>query len=91
MIGRRGDGQAIRQVLSPTLDLDPKCAAAGVGVEVVIRRQRLSALRNEIDALLATRNGTWQQVNNAERRWGQLLVEPGLNWARRRRSGPMPG
>jgi integrase len=27
-----------------------------------------------------TRNGTWQQVNNVERRWRQVRKDTGLEW-----------
>lgn len=49
------------------------------GVEVLQRRHR-SGIRNDLDAVFATRNGTWQQVNNVERRWRQVRSEAGLEW-----------
>jgi integrase len=33
-----------------------------------------------IDAVFPTRNGTWQQVNNVERRWRQIRKDAGLEW-----------
>lgn len=46
----------------------------------VLRRRQHSAGRNAIDAVFATRNGTWHQVNNVERRWRQVRAEAGLEW-----------
>ena len=37
-------------------------------------------LLNPIDAVFPTRNGTWQQVNNVERRWRQIRADTGLDW-----------
>lgn len=50
-----------------------------LAVEVLLqRRSRVSDSR--IDAVFPTRNGTWQQVNNVERRWRQIRREAGLEW-----------
>jgi integrase len=46
----------------------------------VLRRRQHSAGRNASDAVFATRNGTWHQVNNLERRWRQVRAEAGLEW-----------
>jgi integrase len=58
----------------------------------VLKRRQDSASPNGIDAVFPTRNGTWQQVNNVERRWRQVRKEAGLEWvmpnAFRRNSGP---
>ena len=35
---------------------------------------------NLLDAVFQTRNVTWQQVNNVERRWRQIRREAGLEW-----------
>jgi integrase len=46
-----------------------------------------------IDAVFPTRNGTWQQVNNVERRWRQIRHEAGLDWMTPdmfRRAAPTP-
>ena len=36
--------------------------------------------RTRIDAVFPTRNGTWQQVDNVERRWRQIRKDTGLEW-----------
>ena len=46
----------------------------------VLKGRQQSGQRNSIDAVFATRNGTWHQVNNVERRWRQARSEAGLDW-----------
>ncbi|HYH73879.1 MAG TPA: tyrosine-type recombinase/integrase [Nocardioides sp.] len=46
----------------------------------VLRRRRPAARDSPIDAVFPTRNGTWQQVNNVERRWRQIREDTGLEW-----------
>jgi integrase len=47
---------------------------------VVLLRRRSAAQGNRVDAVFPTRNGTWQQVNNVERRWRQIRRDTGLEW-----------
>lgn len=52
-----------------------------LAVEVLLhRRSRVSD--SLTDAVFPTRNGTWQQVNNVERRWRQIRQAAGLDWVR---------
>jgi integrase len=46
----------------------------------VLARRRCHVSDSPIDAVFPTRNGTWQQVNNVERRWRQIRQEAGLDW-----------
>lgn len=46
----------------------------------MVLRRRHDARGNPLDALFPTRNGTWQQVNNVERRWRQIRKDTGLEW-----------
>jgi integrase len=46
----------------------------------VLRRRQAAARENPNDAVFPTRNGTWQQVNNVERRWRQIRNDTGLDW-----------
>jgi integrase len=46
----------------------------------MLRRRRCTAREGHIDAVFPTRNGTWQQVNNVERRWRQIRTDAGLDW-----------
>lgn len=46
----------------------------------VLKRRRIEARDDRLDAVFPTRNGTWQQVNNVERRWRQIRKDSGLEW-----------
>jgi integrase len=46
----------------------------------MLRRRRLEDRDDRLDAVFPTRNGTWQQVNNVERRWRQIRKAAGLEW-----------
>lgn len=45
-----------------------------------LRRRQSGSRTGDVDAVFTTRNGTWQQVNNVERRWRQIRQETGLDW-----------
>ncbi len=65
---------------------------AEFAVAALQRRQGAMPINN-IDVVFPTRNGTWQQVNNVERRWRQIRTEAGLEWVTPevfRRSSPEP-
>lgn len=47
---------------------------------LLLGRRRRSMPVNLLDAVFPTRNATWQQVNNVERRWRQIRREAGLDW-----------
>lgn len=47
---------------------------------LLLARHRRIARPNAIDAVFPTRNSTWQQVNNVERRWRQIRQDAGLDW-----------
>jgi integrase len=55
-------------LLSPSVRCRPAPRAPGV------------ATPNENDAVFATRNGTWHQVVNVERRWRQIRKDTGYEW-----------
>ena len=46
----------------------------------VLRRRQGAAGANPNDAVFPTRNGTWQQVDNVERRWRKIRKDTGLDW-----------
>ncbi|GAB2863859.1 tyrosine-type recombinase/integrase [Nocardioides pacificus] len=48
-------------------------------VDVLIRR-RIEQPANRHDAVFTTRNGTWHQVGNIERRWRSIRAETGFDW-----------
>lgn len=47
---------------------------------LLLGRRRRTMPANLLDAVFPTRNATWQQVNNVERRWRQIRREAGLDW-----------
>ncbi len=46
----------------------------------VLKCRRSAGRENPNDAVFPPRNGTWQQVNNVERRWRQIRKDTGLDW-----------
>ena len=46
----------------------------------LLRVRREFATPNENDAVFATRNGTWHQVGNIERRWRTIRADTGFDW-----------
>jgi len=46
----------------------------------ILRRRQSTARDAHVEAVFPTRNGTWQQVNNVERRWRQIRKDAGLDW-----------
>ena len=49
-------------------------------VVAVLRRRQGSARTSATYAVFPTRNGTWQRVNNVERRWRRIRQEAELEW-----------
>lgn len=47
---------------------------------LLLSRRRRMMPANLLDSVFPTRNATWQQVNNVERRWRQIRREAGLDW-----------
>jgi integrase len=47
---------------------------------LLLGRRRRTKPDNLLDAVFPTRNATWQQVNNVERRWRQIRQDAGLDW-----------
>ena len=46
----------------------------------VLMRRRVELPANRFNAVFATRNGTWHQVGNIERRWRAIRADTGLEW-----------
>jgi integrase len=49
-------------------------------VVATLTRREATARDSLVEAVFPTRNGTWQQVNNVERRWRQIRKDAGLDW-----------
>jgi len=46
----------------------------------LLRRRRAMEPPNALDAVFATRAGTWHQVGNIKRRWRQIRQDTGFDW-----------
>lgn len=69
-----GSGTFRKSLARPRLVALPERAA------LALHARRRPSLDNCLDAVFPTRNTTWQQVNNVERRWRQIRREAGLEW-----------
>lgn len=58
----------------------PRMVALPDGAALILQARRRTSPDNFLDAVFPTRNVTWQQVNNVERRWRQIRREAGLEW-----------
>lgn len=58
----------------------PRLVALSETAALVLQARRRRIPHNFLDAVFPTRNVTWQQVNNVERRWRQIRSEAGLEW-----------
>lgn len=58
----------------------PRLVALPEGAALILQARRRTSPDNFLDAVFPTRNVTWQQVNNVERRWRQIRRETGLEW-----------
>jgi integrase len=58
----------------------PRLVALPERAALILQARRRTSPDNFLDAVFPTRNVTWQQVNNVERRWRQIRREAGLEW-----------
>jgi len=65
---------------SPKSDASVRTVVLPDFAVAVLRRRHGATRENPQDAVFPTRNGTWQQVNNVERRWRQIRQDTGLDW-----------
>ena len=68
--GHRPEAQAEVGRFKRTIALPP------FAVDVLMRR-RIEQRPNHYNAVFATRNGTWHQVGNIERRWRTIRADTG--------------
>lgn len=73
-------GKGTYRKASPKSDASVRTVALPGFAVAMLRRRRSLAIDNPRDAVFPTRNGTWQQVNNVERRWRQIRHGTGLDW-----------
>jgi len=58
----------------------PRLVALPEAAALILQARRHTSPDNFLDAVFPTRNVTWQQVNNVERRWRQIRRAAGLDW-----------
>jgi integrase len=58
----------------------PRTVALPEFAALTLEARRGAVPDNFLDAVFPTRNVTWQQVNNVERRWRQIRRDAGLEW-----------
>lgn len=58
----------------------PRLVALLEGTALILQERRRKSPDNFLDAVFPTRNVSWQQVNNVERRWRQIRRAAGLEW-----------
>jgi integrase len=73
-------GKGTYRKASPKSDSSVRTVVLPDFAIAVLRRRRAAAREHPNDAVFPTRNGTWQQVNNVERRWRQIRKDTGLDW-----------
>ena len=73
-------GKGTYRKSSPKSDASVRTVVLPDFAVAVLRRRQGAAKENPNDAVFPTRNGTWQQVNNVERRWRQIRKDTGLDW-----------
>ncbi len=73
-------GRGTYRKSSPKSDASVRTVVLPDFAAAVLRRRQRTTRENPKDAVFPTRNGTWQQVNNVERRWRQIRKDTGLDW-----------
>ncbi|GAB2734858.1 tyrosine-type recombinase/integrase [Nocardioides pakistanensis] len=48
----------------------------------MLRRRKMAQAPNPLGAVFVTRNGTWHQLSNIERRWRMIRSDAGLDWVK---------
>jgi integrase len=64
----------------PKSDSSKRTVALPPFAVAVLMRRRVEQRPNHFNAVFATRNGTWHQVGNVERRWRAIRADAGLDW-----------
>lgn len=73
-------GKGTYRKASPKSDASVRTVVLPDFAITVLKRRRAADRENPNDAVFPTRKGTWQQVNNVERRWRQIRKDTGLDW-----------
>ncbi len=73
-------GRGTYRKASPKSDASVRTVVLPDFAVAMLKRRQAAARENPNEAVFPTRNGTWQQVNNVERRWRQIRQGTGLDW-----------
>lgn len=73
-------GKGTYRKSKPKSDASRRTLALPDFAATMLRRRRDEQPPNPLDAVFATRNGTWHQVTNIERRWRAIRADTGLEW-----------
>lgn len=74
------NGKGTYRKSKPKSDASKRTIALAPFAVAVLMRRRVEQPANHCDAVFATRNGTWHQVGNIERRWRTIRADAGLEW-----------
>lgn len=73
-------GKGTYRKLKPKSDASKRTIALPPFAVDVLMTRRLEQRPNHYNAVFATRNGTWHQVGNIERRWRTIREDTGFDW-----------
>ena len=73
-------GKGTYRKAKPKSDASKRTIALPPFAVAVLMRRRVEQPPNNQNAVFATRNGTWHQVGNIERRWRTIRADAGLDW-----------
>ncbi len=73
-------GKGTYRKSKPKSDASKRTIALPPFAVEVLTRRRFEQPTNDNDAVFATRNGTWHQVGNIERRWRAIRADTGFEW-----------
>lgn len=73
-------GRGTYRKARPKSDASIRTVALPAFAVAILKRRHHECTANQFDAVFATRNGTWHQVGNVERRWRQIRQDTGFEW-----------
>ncbi len=73
-------GKGTYRKAKPKTDASQRTIALPPFAIDVLMRRRIEQASNHYNAVFATRNGTWHQVGNIERRWRTIRADTGFEW-----------
>lgn len=73
-------GKGTYRKAHPKTEASVRTTALPAFAAAVLRRRLADESASEIDAVFPTRNDTWLQVSNVQRRWREIRADAGLDW-----------